>query len=56
MGLQTYFEDFNKKIKTDYDERSELADKRDILLKKLRADKELPTFEEVMLCLQVLNL
>lgn len=47
MGLQTYFEDFNKKIKMDYEERSELADKRDILLKKLRADKDLPSFEEL---------
>lgn len=47
MGLQTYFDDFNEKIKTDYKERSELADKRDILLKKLRADKDLPSFEEL---------
>lgn len=46
MGLQTYFEDFNKKIKMDYDELSELAKKRDILLKKLRANEELPSFEE----------
>ncbi len=47
MGLQKYFEDFNKKIQTDYDERSELAEKRDILLKKLREDKDLPNFNEL---------
>ncbi|MFZ5969394.1 MAG: cyclic GMP-AMP synthase DncV-like nucleotidyltransferase [Bacillota bacterium] len=46
MGLQTYFEDFNKKIKMDYDELSELAEKRDIILRKLRADADLPSFEE----------
>lgn len=47
MGLQTYFEDFNKNIKMDYDELSELAEKRDILLKKLRDDKDLPSFDEL---------
>ncbi|KOY65398.1 nucleotidyltransferase domain-containing protein [Clostridium sporogenes] len=47
MSLQTYFEEFNKKIKMDYDELSELAEKRDILLSKLRADKDLPSFEEL---------
>lgn len=47
MELQSYFKDFNKKIKMDYDERSELADKRDILLKKLRANDELPSFQEL---------
>jgi len=31
MGLQTYFKDFNKKIKMDYDELSELAEKRNII-------------------------
>ena len=46
MGLQKYFEDFNKKIKMDYDELSELTSKRDILLKKLRADSDLPSFDE----------
>jgi hypothetical protein len=46
MGLQKYFEDFNKKIKMDYDELSELATKRDIILKKLREDDELPSFDE----------
>lgn len=46
MGLQTYFEEFNKNIKMDFEERSELAEKRDILLKKLRANDELPSFKE----------
>ena len=32
MSLQTYFKEFNKKIKMDYDVKSELKDKRDILL------------------------
>lgn len=31
----------------DYDSLSELADKRDILLKKLRADDNLPSFDEL---------
>nr|BAE79143.1 conserved hypothetical protein [Clostridium perfringens] len=46
MGLQKYFEDFNKKIKMDYEELSELANKRDILLKKLRDSDDIPSFEE----------
>lgn len=46
MGLQDQFIKFNKKIKMDYDVRSELADKRDILLKKLRANEDLPSFVE----------
>ena len=33
MSLQKYFRDFNKTIKMDYDVKSELASKRDILLK-----------------------
>ena len=45
MGLQNYFEKFNKKIKMDYEENSELANKRDILIKKLRANDDLPSFE-----------
>lgn len=47
MSLQKYFIDFNKKIKMDYDSLSELADKRDILLKKLRQDDNLPSFNEL---------
>lgn len=34
MSLQKYFKNFNNKIKMDYEEKSELASKRDILLKK----------------------
>lgn len=44
MTLQKQFEGFNKNIKMDYDENSELASKRDILVKKLRADNDLPSF------------
>lgn len=47
MSLQKYFKDFNKNIKMDYEERSELADKRDVLLKKLRNSGELPSFSEL---------
>ena len=32
MSLQTYFKEFNKAIKMDYDVKSELKEKRDILL------------------------
>ena len=31
MSLQTYFKEFNKAIKMDYDVKSELKEKRDIL-------------------------
>ena len=31
MSLQTYFKEFNKVIKMDYDVKSELKEKRDIL-------------------------
>ena len=47
MSLQKYFRDFNKTIKMDYDVKSELASKRDILLKKLRDSNELPGFTEL---------
>lgn len=47
MSLQKYFKEFNKNIKMDYDEKSELAEKRDILLKKLRDSGELPSFVEL---------
>lgn len=46
MAIQKYFEEFNKKIKMDYDELSELANKRDIIVNKLKADKDLPSFKE----------
>ena len=44
MGLQEQFINFNKKIKMDYDEKSELADKRDKLIKKLNRNENLPGF------------
>ncbi len=47
MSLQKYFKDFDKNIKMDYDEKSELASKRDILIKKLRDSGELPSFSEL---------
>lgn len=47
MSLQKYFKKFNENIKMDYKEKSELADKRDILLKKLRDSNELPPFSEL---------
>ena len=46
MGLQKHFEDFNNKIKMDYNELAELAEKRDILINKLRDSGELPSFEQ----------
>lgn len=46
MSVQTQFNKFNDKIKLDFDTNSELAEKRDILLKKLRDDDELPSFEK----------
>ena len=36
MTLQKQFEKFNENIKMDYDENSELASKRDILVNKLK--------------------
>ena len=47
MSLQKYFKAFNNKIKMDYDVKSELANKRDILLNKLRKSGELPSFSEL---------
>lgn len=46
MSLQKYFKEFNEKIKIDYDVKSELKDKRDILLEILRNSEELPTFKK----------
>lgn len=46
MGLQKYFNEFNKNIKMDYDELSELAEKRDIILNKLKNDENIPSFKE----------
>ncbi|MFR3820870.1 MULTISPECIES: nucleotidyltransferase domain-containing protein [Hungatella] len=47
MSLQKYFKEFNKSIKMDYEVKSELASKRDILLKKLRDSNDLPSFTEL---------
>ncbi|WP_053955759.1 nucleotidyltransferase domain-containing protein [Inediibacterium massiliense] len=47
MGLQKYFDEFNKKIKMDYDENSLLAEKRDILLEKLEKAEDLPSFKKL---------
>lgn len=46
MSLQTYFKEFNKVIKMDYDVKSELKEKRDILLGILRNDDDMPAFDE----------
>lgn len=59
MSLQTYFKEFNKVIKMDYDVKSELKEKRDILLGILRNDDDMPAFDEynqgVIVCIWGLN-
>ena len=45
MSLQTEFLEFNKRIKVDYDTKSELAEKRDILVGILRGSDELNGFK-----------
>lgn len=59
MSLQTYFKEFNKAIKMDYDVKSELKEKRDILLGILRNDDDIPslmsTIREVIVCIWGLN-
>ncbi len=47
MGVQNELVAFHDRIKLDYDVRSELATKRDILLKKLRDSGKLPGFSEL---------
>lgn len=47
MGLQSCFLKFNSNIKMDYEENSELADKRDKLLNKIRGCKDIPSFKEL---------
>ena len=44
MSLQTYFKEFNKVIKMDYDVKIELKEKRDILLGILRNDEDMTAF------------
>lgn len=46
MSLQIYFKEFNDSIKMDYDVKSELKEKRDILLGILRNNDDLPAFDE----------
>ena len=46
MSVQTEFKAFSDRIKLDYDVRSELASKRDILIQKLRDSGELPSFDK----------
>ena len=46
MSLQTYFKEFNKVIKMDYDVKSELKKKRDFLLGILINDDDMPAFDE----------
>ena len=46
MSLQKYFKEFNEKIKMDYDVKSELKDKRDILLEILRNAEGIPVFKK----------
>lgn len=46
MSVQSEFIGFHGRIKLDYDVRSELASKRDILIDKLRRSGKLPGFTE----------
>lgn len=44
MSIQTEFLKFNERIRTDYSTNSQLASKRDILVKILRNSGRLPSF------------
>ena len=46
MSIQSELKKFNDRIRVDFDTKKELADKRDILLKKLR-NSGLPSFKEL---------
>ena len=46
MSIQSELKKFNDRIRADFDTKKELADKRDILLKKLR-NSDLPSFKEL---------
>jgi hypothetical protein len=48
MSVQSEFIGFHERIKLDYDVRSELASKRDILIDKLRRSGKLPGFTRVL--------
>lgn len=45
MGLQKQFEDFHQTIKMDFDVKTELAEKRDILIQKLLDCTDVPGFK-----------
>lgn len=47
MSIQSSLKKFNDKIKMDFDEKKELADKRDILLSILEKDSKLPSFYSI---------
>lgn len=44
MKLQNYFDEFNENIRMDYSIKSELAEKRDILLSILTKSDDIPSF------------
>jgi len=46
MSVQSELIKFNEKIRADYKNKSELAEKRDILIKKLRESKKLLSFDK----------
>ncbi len=47
MSVQSQLKKFNETIKLDYDVKSELIEKREILLNKLRDSGKLPSFVEI---------
>lgn len=47
MSIQSEFIKFNDKIRTDFETKEELGEKRDVLLDKLRNNTELPAFNEL---------
>ena len=55
MSLQKYFKDFNDAIRLDFDVNSELSEKRDILLKKLKNSEKLPSKTFVIVSIHILT-
>lgn len=47
MSIQSKLVEFCDKIKLDFDTKEELREKREILIKKLEASEELPSFEAI---------
>ena len=45
MSIQNQFEKFNEKIRLSSKKLDELREKRDVILGKLRDNKDLPSFE-----------